>query len=199
MENPSFLSNEKKSVVQQIRSRSVPARSLIPNNELSAPRKLGERNIKMLPVDYDISFRSEPEYVIHRLIFLAYLPSGFWSRLLTRLLGDDSVVEIIRSYFIIPREVEKDDHLGMIIRNYKPEWLCWQTGLELQYFDTTLFSVKEVLPLSITSSNYHQMNMILAPGFLLLKSSQLSLLDHLTISDLFLLWRFGFYFFSERR
>ena len=159
VENPSFLSNDKKAVVQQIRSRSVPSRNLICNNELSAPRKLGERNIKMLPVDYDISFRSEPEYVIHRLIFLAYLPSGFWSRLLTRLLGDDSVVEIIRSYFIIPREVEKDDHLGMIIRNYKPEWLCWQTGLELQYFDTTLFSVKEVLPLSITSSNYHQMNM----------------------------------------
>ena len=38
-----------------------------------------------------------------RLILLAYLPSGFWSRLLTRILADDSVVEILRSYFIIPQ------------------------------------------------------------------------------------------------
>ena len=43
------------------------------------------------------------KYYLFRLILLAYLPSGFWSRLLTRILADDSVVEILRSYFIIPQ------------------------------------------------------------------------------------------------
>ena len=58
---------------------------------------------KRMPKEYELSQRSEPDHAIHRLLLLAYLPSGFWSRLLTRILGDDTVVEIIRSYFLIPQ------------------------------------------------------------------------------------------------
>ena len=40
------------------------------------------------------------------------------------------------------QEVEQDPQIGRIISENKPEWVCWQTGLQLQYLDTTLFSVK---------------------------------------------------------
>ena len=143
------------------RSRSVPARRLLRSTDISSPMTRMGREPKKLPRDYDISYRSEPDHAIHRLILLSYLPSGFWSRLLTRILGDDSVVEIIRSYFIIPQEVEQDVHLGRIISEHKPEWVCWQTGVELQYLDTTLFSIKEVLSRSMSTFDYHNMNMMI--------------------------------------
>jgi hypothetical protein len=49
--------------------------------------------------------RKELEHSIQRLVLMSYFPSGFWSRLLTRILADDSVVEIVRNYFIVPEEV----------------------------------------------------------------------------------------------
>lgn len=49
--------------------------------------------------------RSDPEASIRRLLIMTYFPSGFWSRLITRILGDDSIIEIVRCFFVIPKEV----------------------------------------------------------------------------------------------
>ena len=46
--------------------------------------------------EYEMSHRTELEHVLQRLVLMSYFPSGFWSRLLTRVLADDSVVEIVR-------------------------------------------------------------------------------------------------------
>ena len=173
--NSSFFTQQQESVDkksslstashQSVRSRSVPARRLLQANDISSPisaisASREARGARALPRDYDLSHRSEPDHAIHRLVLLAYLPSGFWSRLLTRILGDDSVVEIIRSYFLIPQEVEQDPHLARIINEHKPEWVCWQTGLELQYLDTTLFSVREVAVRPLATFDYHHMNLM---------------------------------------
>ena len=77
---------------------------------------------------------------------MSYFPSGFWSRLLTRILADDSVVEIVRGFFTIPEEVAQDPILVKIFIEQRPEWICWQTGLELRYMDSTLFCMKQVNP-----------------------------------------------------
>ncbi|CAM1297638.1 Uncharacterised protein g1884 [Pycnogonum litorale] len=90
-----------------------------------------------------ITHHSCPQKSIHRLLLMSYYPSGFWSRLITRMLADDSVVEVIRSYFEFPKE---DSSYLMSLFSYKAEWVCWQTGLELRYMDTTLFRIKELLP-----------------------------------------------------
>ncbi|KAG1714290.1 Leucine-rich repeat serine/threonine-protein kinase 1 [Nymphon striatum] len=90
-----------------------------------------------------ITIKTNPQKSIHRLLLMSYYPSGFWSRLITRMLADDSVVEIMRTYFEIPKE--HSSYLASL-SSYKAEWVCWQTGLELRYFDTTLFRIKEMLP-----------------------------------------------------
>ena len=86
-----------------VRSRSVPARRILGRTDISSPMGPPKKEEKRMPKEYELSQRSEPDHAIHRLLLLAYLPSGFWSRLLTRILGDDTVVEIIRSYFLIPQ------------------------------------------------------------------------------------------------
>ena len=75
-----------------------------------------------------------------------------------------------RNYFIIPDETAfaQDPILGRIFVENKPEWVCWQTGLELRYLETTLFSMKQVLP-KIPSANlfdYHCMKIVLNQGTL---------------------------------
>lgn len=54
----------------------------------------------------DVSTKSDPESSIRRLLLMSYFPSGFWSRLMTRILADDAIVDIVRSYFVTPKEVK---------------------------------------------------------------------------------------------
>ena len=56
------------------------------------------------------------------------------------ILLDGDHIELNHHYTF--QEVEQDPQIGRIISENKPEWVCWQTGLQLQYLDTTLFSVK---------------------------------------------------------
>ena len=95
------------------RSRSVPSRHLVKGKlEISRPmpqqegQQQGRANLerrgrqsagaKSNNREYEMSHRTELEHVLQRLVLMSYFPSGFWSRLLTRVLADDSVVEIVR-------------------------------------------------------------------------------------------------------
>ncbi|KAH8021451.1 hypothetical protein HPB51_015847 [Rhipicephalus microplus] len=75
---------------------------------------------------------SREQPAVQRLVLLSYLPSGFWARLITRLLADDQVVEALRGYLAPPRGWEKDPGLAAAL-SQRAEWLCWQTGLELRH------------------------------------------------------------------
>ena len=45
--------------------------------------------------------------------------------------------------------------------DHKPEWVCWQTGLELRYLETTLFSLKQVLQKVVSRFDYHEMKVVI--------------------------------------
>lgn len=105
----------------------------------------------------EVSTKADPEASIRRLLLMSYFPSGFWSRLMTRILADDAIVDIVRSYFVTPKEVINDASLAPILE-HRADWVLWQTGMELRYFDTTLFRMKEVLPtIPNTPVDYRQM------------------------------------------
>jgi hypothetical protein len=62
---------------------------------------------------------------------------------------------------MIPDEVRQDPILSKIFLEHKPEWVCWQTGLELRYLETTLFSMKQVMPNVVSTYDYHSMKIVL--------------------------------------
>ncbi|CAH2012003.1 unnamed protein product [Acanthoscelides obtectus] len=99
--------------------------------------------------------KSQPsEKSMTRLLLMSYFPSGFWSRLISRILADDTIIDIIRSIFMPPKEVSQDPDLVRLL-DLKAEWVLWQTGLQLKYGDITLFRMKEVLHNS--AAHYRQL------------------------------------------
>nr|XP_037280613.1 leucine-rich repeat serine/threonine-protein kinase 1-like [Rhipicephalus microplus] len=87
---------------------------------------------------------SREQPAVQRLVLLSYLPSGFWARLITRLLADDQVVEALRGYLAPPRGWEKDPGLAAAL-SQRAEWLCWQTGLELRHAQAVVLRLREVV------------------------------------------------------
>ena len=76
---------------------------------------------------------SNPIFSFCRLYFMTYFPSGFWSRLIVRILADTSVLSVVQSLFCLPKELlsKSPEIRSMVDRD--PEWHCWQSGLELFY------------------------------------------------------------------
>ncbi|XP_070394975.1 leucine-rich repeat serine/threonine-protein kinase 1 isoform X2 [Dermacentor albipictus] len=97
----------------------------------------GGCTLRVLPAS-----REQP--TVQRLVLLSYLPSGFWARLITRLLADDQVVEALRGYLAPPRGWEKDPGLAAAL-SQRAEWLCWQTGLELRHAQAVVLRLREVV------------------------------------------------------
>ncbi|XP_043222191.1 leucine-rich repeat serine/threonine-protein kinase 1-like isoform X1 [Amphibalanus amphitrite] len=106
-----------------------------------------------------VTRRAVPLAAVRRLLLLTYFPSGFWSRLLTRLLADDVIVDVIRAYFLVPRQVQQDAVLSSVLSG-PAEWRCWQTGIELKYADTTLIRIRELLGYLRYSPDYRKFRLL---------------------------------------
>ncbi|KAK7507943.1 hypothetical protein BaRGS_00000908 [Batillaria attramentaria] len=87
---------------------------------------------------------SNPIFSFCRLYFMTYFPSGFWSRLIVRVLADTTLYSVVRNLFRLPRELlEKSPEIRTLV-DRDPEWHCWQTGLELFYLGFEMLRVREV-------------------------------------------------------
>jgi hypothetical protein len=80
---------------------------------------------------------------INRFLLLSYFPSGFWPRLISRILSDDRIVEIIRNYFNPHHSADITPEMVKVL-DQKAEWCCWQTGMELTYGKLLVIRIKEV-------------------------------------------------------
>ncbi|XP_003425729.1 leucine-rich repeat serine/threonine-protein kinase 1 [Nasonia vitripennis] len=90
-----------------------------------------------------LTSRPQADCSITRLLLMSYFPSGFWSRLITRILADDMIVEIVMS-FLTPFKDFVDDKIFAALLETHAEWVLWQTGIELRYAGITLLRLKEV-------------------------------------------------------
>lgn len=92
---------------------------------------------------------------VRRIYTLSYLPTGFFSRLITRILCDNILKECLLELIDIEycflnqdasdlsNEANSLDALVDFVCQ-DAEWRCWQTGIELKYLDFTLLKVKEI-------------------------------------------------------
>lgn len=92
---------------------------------------------------FDICTIPRPENSISRLLLMSYFPSGFWSRLITRILADDQIVEAIQLLYPLPRELNHDPDMAQIAK-IAAQWNVWQTGLALYYGTTLVFKMREI-------------------------------------------------------
>nr|KAG5713801.1 hypothetical protein BaRGS_024428 [Batillaria attramentaria] len=95
-------------------------------------------------LQFDDEHLFNPIFSFCRLYFMTYFPSGFWSRLIVRVLADTTLYSVVRNLFRLPRELlEKSPEIRTLV-DRDPEWHCWQTGLELFYLGFEMLRVREV-------------------------------------------------------
>ncbi|XP_058127857.1 leucine-rich repeat serine/threonine-protein kinase 1 [Anopheles ziemanni] len=99
-----------------------------------------------------------PDRSISRLLLMSYFPSGFWSRLITRVLADDQVVEAVRGLYPLPREL-LDFGGTEELPALAAHWAVWQTGLALHYGPSTVvFKMREIAVTCPSSPYRNPMN-----------------------------------------
>eukprot|EP00057_Strongylocentrotus_purpuratus_P000847 XP_001184678.3 PREDICTED: leucine-rich repeat serine/threonine-protein kinase 1 [Strongylocentrotus purpuratus] len=94
---------------------------------------------------------------IRRLYILQYIPSGFWSHLISRLLSDQMIPGLINSMYLLSDDVHRffeGEPLSEFTNEF--QWVCWQSGIELKFMSVTVFHVKAVVREKLLSSVFER-------------------------------------------
>ncbi|CDW57505.1 leucine rich repeat serine:threonine protein [Trichuris trichiura] len=113
---------------------------------LVAPRPTATPNPSF---PYSSVYFQHDSSTIRRLYIMVYFPSGFWSRFITRMLGDDKVHDIFESYFDVECTAGDPSSVGSVFDSNLLNWSLWQTGMEVNFLGATLASFKEFLPMAL--------------------------------------------------
>ncbi|KHJ98123.1 kinase domain protein [Oesophagostomum dentatum] len=92
------------------------------------------------------SFNFSSEKQLRRVYAMSYIPAGFWSRLITRIIGDENVTRAIECLFFTKSRDDAFYIRGICDSQLKAEWIVWQTGLELTVKGHSVFLLKQFFP-----------------------------------------------------
>lgn len=104
---------------------------------------------KTSPEAAEVTIEYVEDETIQRLYSLAYVPSGFWARLVTRIMGDKNITHSIFLLFAAKTNGDEAELMTELAgKSLRPEWLVWQTGIELHLNGHYVFCLKQFLPLA---------------------------------------------------
>lgn len=93
---------------------------------------------------------------------MSYFPSGFWPRLITRVLGDSQFYEMLKGLYnfsVLPVSFDELTSRPAMI----PRWRLWQTGAQLQLLGLNMLQVKEVTDYSRGLFDYRLFDLVIKP------------------------------------
>lgn len=78
---------------------------------------------------------------IRRFYHLVFIPSCFWSRFFTRLLGDKQLQRTFVNYFLVDSPANEKIRTILLA---ECSWIVCQTGIELRYYDCCLLRINQI-------------------------------------------------------
>ncbi|XP_068698664.1 leucine-rich repeat serine/threonine-protein kinase 1-like [Montipora capricornis] len=83
--------------------------------------------------------------VLRRQYVMSYVPSGFWPRLITRVIPDERIRDAVKSCCqLSPEGPVQEGDIEKLASVAQPEWSCWKTGVELSCFGVKLLRICEL-------------------------------------------------------
>ncbi|XP_037942769.1 leucine-rich repeat serine/threonine-protein kinase 1 isoform X2 [Teleopsis dalmanni] len=123
-------------ISQRSRGRSV-------NLSNSISKEMSTNNLKFEPQCTVMNDSNNLEMGLRRILLMTYFPSGFWSRLLTRVLADEQIIDAIKNAYVMCSDRFFDFDLRISL-DQNTFWNLWQNGLSLYYGSILILKIWEV-------------------------------------------------------
>ncbi|XP_067619795.1 leucine-rich repeat serine/threonine-protein kinase 1 isoform X3 [Eurosta solidaginis] len=140
---PSLLPNEENATLNASTIVKVFQRSRARNLNSGTSNEINLDNFAFKPIKCDTNEEFGFDVGLRRILLMTYFPSGFWSRILTRLLADDQITEAIK-YIYLPESCKSLEFDLRISLEKGTTWNLWQTGVSLYFGTILLFKIWEV-------------------------------------------------------
>lgn len=118
------------------------------SNQAERPSKSASLHLRYLARIKNGDPKSYP--YIRRYYNLIFIPTCFWSRLFTRLIGDRQLQKALTNFFLVDLQSYYSNDKIRNILMAECSWIVCQTGIELRYYDCCLLRINQI---HLTSSN----------------------------------------------
>jgi len=118
--------------------------SLLPNTQQDTNQPVAAGVSRAVAQAMNVSAYVKPK-VLRRQYVMSYIPSGFWPRLMTRVIQDERIRDAVKSCCqLASGGLVQEGDIEKLASVAQAEWSCWKTGVELTCFGVKLLRICEL-------------------------------------------------------